>query len=122
MILLPQRRGTLSMPHPGEKCLTEFELFFQGLAEPGPGILPVSVSHRPGKPQRLARLFDRKSSEQVELRHLRGGGVFLPEPRQQFVQRQDEVGILGERNRPDRAARAASARPPASAASDPEHG
>ena len=122
VILLPQRRGTLSMPHPGEKCLTEFELFFQGLAEPGPRILPVPVGHRPGEPQRLARLFDRKSSEQVELRDLCGGGVFLTEPRQQFVQRQDEVGILGERNRPDRAARAVSARPPASAASDPEHG
>jgi hypothetical protein len=24
------------------------------------------------------------------------GGVFLPEPGEQFVQRQDEVGILGE--------------------------
>ena len=125
MVLLPilrHRQGILSMPHPGEKCLTEFELFFQSLAEPGPGVLPVSVSHRPGKPQRLARLFDGKSSEQVELRDLCGGGVFLPEPRQQLVQRQDEVGILGERNRSDRAARAVSARPPASAASDPEHG
>ena len=84
------------MPHPGEKCLTEFELFFQSLAEPGPRILPVPVGDRPGEPQRLARLLDRKSSEQVELRHLCGDGVFLPEPRQQLVQRQDEVGILGE--------------------------
>jgi hypothetical protein len=31
------------MPHPGEKRLTEFELFFQSLAEPGPGVLPVTV-------------------------------------------------------------------------------
>ena len=28
------------MPHPGEKCLTEFELFFQSLAEPGPRVNP----------------------------------------------------------------------------------
>ena len=110
------------MPHPGEKCLTEFELFFQGLAEPGPGVLPVPVSHRPGKPQRLARLFDRKSSEQVELRDLCGGGVFLTEPRQQLVQRQDEVGILGERTDLIEQLEPYSARPPASAASDPEHG
>jgi hypothetical protein len=85
------------MPHPGEKCLTEFDLFFQGLAEPGPRILPVSVGDRPGEPQRLARLFDRKSSEQVELRQLCGVVVFVTEPRQQLVQRQNEVGILGER-------------------------
>ena len=75
------RDGTLlSMPHPGEKCLTEFELFFQSLAEPGPGVLPVPVGHRPGEPQRLARLLDGKPAEQVELCHLCGGGIFLTEP------------------------------------------
>ena len=31
------------MPHPGEKCLADFELFSQSLAEPGPGVLPVPV-------------------------------------------------------------------------------
>jgi hypothetical protein len=82
------------MPHPGEKCLTEFELFFQSLAEPGPGVLPVSVSHRPGKPQRLARLLDGKPGEQVELSDPRRNRVLLPEPGEQFIQRQDEVGIL----------------------------
>ena len=85
------------MPHPREKCLTDFELFSQCLAEPGPRIFPVPVGDRPGEPQRRARLFDRKSSEQVELRHLGSGGIFLTEPRQQLVQRQDEVGILSER-------------------------
>ena len=94
MILLPLGRGILSMPRPGEKCLTEFELFFQSLAEPGPGVLPVSVSHRPGKPQRLARLLDGKPGEQVELSDPRRNRVLLPEPGEQFIQRQDEVGIL----------------------------
>ena len=79
------------MPHPGEKCLTEFELFFQGLAEPGPGVLPVSVSHRPGKPQRLARLLDGEPGEQVELSDARRNRVLLPEPGEQFIERQDEV-------------------------------
>ena len=110
------------MPHPGEKCLTDFELFFQGLAEPGPGVLPVSVGHRPGEPQRLARLLDGKPAEQVEVSDLCRGGVFLPEPGEQFVQRQDEVGILGEGTDLIEQLEPYSARPPASAASDPEHG
>jgi len=66
------------MPHPAEKCLTDFELFFQGLAEPGPRILPVSVGRRPGEPQRLARLLDGKAAEQVKVRDPRGGRIFLP--------------------------------------------
>jgi hypothetical protein len=84
------------MPHPGEKCLADSELFFQGLAEPGPRVLPVPVGHRPGDPHRLARLLDGDPTEQVEVSDPRRSGVFLPESGEQFIQRQDKVGILGE--------------------------
>jgi hypothetical protein len=84
------------MPHLVEKCLAHCELFFQGLPEPGPRVLPVPVSHRPRKPQRLPRLLDGKAAEQVQLRDLRRGSVLLPKSGEQFVQRQNEVGILGE--------------------------
>ncbi len=55
----------LSMPHPGEKCLADCGLFFQRVPEPGPRVLPVAVGNRPQEIQRLARLIDGKSSEEV---------------------------------------------------------
>ena len=84
------------MPRPWEKRLAVSELFFERLAEPGPRVLPVPVGGRPGEPQRLARFRDGDPTEQVQVRDPRRGGVFLPETAEQFVQRQDEVGILGE--------------------------
>ena len=42
----------------------------------------------------LARLLDGKPGEQVELSDPRRNRVLLPEPGEQFIQRQDEVGIL----------------------------
>ena len=84
------------MPHPGEKCLAHCELIFQGRAEPRPRVLPVSVGNCPGKTQCLARFLDGEPPEQVDLSDPRCSGVFLPESGQQFVQRQDEIGILGE--------------------------
>jgi hypothetical protein len=84
------------MPHPGEKCLAHFELFFQTLAEPGPRVLPVSVGHRPGEPQCLARLLDGEPAEKVKVSYPRRGGVFLAETGEQLIQRQHEVGVLRE--------------------------
>ena len=90
-------RGAYSQcPIQGKSVSRDSELFFQGLAEPGPRVLPVPVGDRPREPQRLARLLDGEPAEQVEVSDLRRGGVFLPEAGEQFVQRQDEVGILGE--------------------------
>jgi transposase len=45
----------------------------------GPRILPVPVGDRPGRPQRLARLFDGNSSEQMKVSDPRRSGIFLPE-------------------------------------------
>ena len=85
------------MPQTGEKCLADAGLFFQSLAEPGPGVFPVPVGHRPGEPQQLARLLDGKPGEKVELSDPRRDRVLVSEAREQFVQRQDKVRILGER-------------------------
>ncbi len=84
------------MPHPGKKCLAHSELFFQSLAEPRPRVLPVPVGDRPGEPQCLARLLDREPTEEVEVSDPRRGGVFHSETREQLIERQDEVGVLGE--------------------------
>jgi hypothetical protein len=85
-----------SMHYPGGNYLTDSELFFQGLAEPGPSVLPVPLGHRQGEPRRLARLLDGDPTEQVKVRDPRRGGVFLPESGEQLVQRQDKIGILSE--------------------------
>ncbi len=55
------------MPHPREKCLTEAGLFFQGLAEPGPRVLPVPVGDRPREPHGLVRVRDENAAEQAEV-------------------------------------------------------
>ena len=84
------------MPHFGEKCLADSELFFQGVSKPGPRILPVPVSDGAGDPQHLARLLDGEAAEQVEMSDPRCRSVFLPESGEQFVKRQDEGGVFGE--------------------------
>ncbi len=84
------------MPHPGEKCLAHFELFLQGLAKPGPRVLPIPVCDRPGKPQNSARLLDREAAEQVELSDPGCASVFRAKTGEFVIQRQDEVGIFGE--------------------------
>jgi hypothetical protein len=84
------------MPHPGKRCLTVSRLFFQGRAKPGSGILPVAVRDRPGKPQRLSRLIDGETAEQVKVSDLGRRGVFPPEASEQVVQRKDEVVVVGE--------------------------
>ena len=53
------REGVTAHKMPsGGKVSRAFGLFFQGLAEPGPGVLPVPVGHGPGEPQHVARLLD----------------------------------------------------------------
>ena len=85
------------MPHPGEKRLADSGLFFERVAEPGPRVLPVAVGHRPRQAQRRARFLDGEPAEQVQESEPGRGRVFLPESGQQFVQRQDQVGVLGKR-------------------------
>ena len=87
------------MPHPGEKRLADWGLFFESFAEPGPRVLPVAVGGRPRQARRRARLLDGKAAEQVEVGDPGRGSVLLAEPGQQFVQRQHQVGIFGERMR-----------------------
>jgi hypothetical protein len=85
------------MLHPREKCLAQSQLFFfEGCAEPGPGKLPVPVGNGAREPKCLCRFLNGEPAEQVELSDLRGIGVFLAEPGEKFVQRQDEIGVLGE--------------------------
>ena len=92
----PPGWGLLSMPRSGEKCLADFELFSQGLAEPGPGVLPVPVGHRPGEPQRRRPPPRRRAR--------RTGAVGRPVRRRRLPPRAGsavrpatgEVGILGE--------------------------
>jgi hypothetical protein len=84
------------MPRPGKKCLADCGSFFESIAEPGPGVLPVPVGDGSREPHGLACLVDREPTEEVELSHLSRGGVFLPEPSEQFVEREDEIGVLGD--------------------------
>lgn len=77
------------MPRPGEKCIADSGLFFERLAEPGAGVLPVPVCNRPRHSQRRSRLFHLQPAEQVQLRDLSGGRVFRLEPAEEVVQRQD---------------------------------
>ncbi len=85
------------MLHPREKCLAQSQLFFfEGCAEPGPGVLPVPVGDGPRNPKCLGSSLNGETAEQVELSDLGGIGVFLAESGQQLIQRQDEIGIFGE--------------------------
>ena len=84
------------MPHPGEKCLARSELFFQGLAEPRPRVLPVPVGHGSREPQRLAGPLDGEPAEEVKLSDPRRGGVFHSETRDQLIERENEIRVLGE--------------------------
>jgi hypothetical protein len=80
----------------GEKCLALSGLFSQGLTEPDSCVLPVPVGHGSGEPQHVARLLDGESAEQVKMGDTCRDGVLRPEPSEKFVQRQEEVGVLGE--------------------------
>ena len=93
----PPKRGLLSMRHLREKCLALWELFFQRHAEPGPRVFPVAVGDGPGEAQHLARFFDRQTAEQVQVGQSRRGIVLLGQPGEQFVQRQEQIRIFGER-------------------------
>ena len=84
------------MPHSRKKCLAVSGLFFESVAEPGARVLPIPVGHGPRHPQRGTGLLDREPAEQVEVSDLGRGRVFIAESGQQLVQRQDEVGVLGE--------------------------
>jgi hypothetical protein len=84
------------MPHPGQQCLADFGLFFEGLAEPCSRVLPVAIGDGPRDAHRLARLLDREPAEQVKVRDPARSRVFLAKSGQQLVQRQDQIGVLGK--------------------------
>lgn len=88
------------MPRSEENRLVDFELFFQRVSKPRPGVLPIAIGDRSRDLERFARFFDRKTPKEVKLGDFCGGRVFEPQLGQEFVQRQDEIGILRHGARP----------------------
>ena len=70
--------------------------FFQSVAEPGAGVLPVPVRHGAGEPEQVARLLNRQPAEQVQLGDACGVGVLGSEPGQHFIEGKEQVGVLGQ--------------------------
>jgi len=85
------------MPHSGMKCLALFELFFQGFAKPGPGVLPVPIGDRSREPQGHARFFDGEPAEEVEVSDLGRHGIFGLESIEQVVEGKHKIEVLGDR-------------------------
>lgn len=75
-------------------------LFFESISKPRPSIFPIPVGDRPRNFQQIARLLDGKAAEQVQMRNLGGGFVFLHEPVQKVVERQDKVWVFNQRISP----------------------